>query len=218
MALSDRQIERYSRQIIVPGVGGYGQQRLLAATLAIGGAMAAIETPLAYLVGAGVGTIFVESADGLPIDSSLIDDLRELNPDSRVTPMPELPGRIDLTMLLIGSGADLELARLAIDRSEGGPLMLVRLDPPPRIAVLSSSPCPSCAVPDLLGRFGSRAESAELVAMLATAEAIRMLAGQAQPLPSRLIEFSGYQSQSAVLGRRIGANRCRCESAQGGNA
>lgn len=210
MALSDRQIERYSRQIIVPGIGGYGQQRLLAARLAISGAMSDLEAPLAYLVGAGVGTIFVEAAGGSLSD--LIGDLHELNPDSRIAPMDEPQAEVDLTMTLIGSAAGLTLAPRAIDRSAGRALILARLDLPPRIALLAAAPCPLCAEIELLGPFGNRAENADFVAMVATAEALRLLAGPSRIPAPRLIEFSGYQSQSAAIGRRIGTNRCRCEA------
>ncbi|HUY19622.1 MAG TPA: ThiF family adenylyltransferase [Candidatus Binataceae bacterium] len=212
MALSDRQIERYSRQIIVPGIGGRGQQRLLAARLALSGAMADLEAPLAYLVGAGVGTIFVEAAGGPPIDSRLIDDLRELNPDSRVAAISESPAQVDLAIMLIGGAPSLAAARAAIDRSPGRRLILARLDLPPRIAVLGAAPCPLCADLELLGPFGKRAENAAFVAMVATAEAIRILTDPNQPGAPRLIEFNGYQSHSVVIGRRTGVARCRCES------
>jgi molybdopterin/thiamine biosynthesis adenylyltransferase len=217
MALSDRQIERYSRQIIVPGIGGHGQERLLAATLALSGEMADLEAPLAYLVGAGVGTILVETTGGSPIDSRIIDDLRDLNPDSRVAARAVPPVRVDCSIILIGSAKALETARGAADRFAGRPLVLVRLDAPSRIAMMTISPCPFCADSQLLGPFGNRAENADFVAMLATAEALRLLAGKEQTVTPRLIEFSGYQSQSVTIGTRVGANRCRCESGPIGN-
>lgn len=213
MALSDRQIERYSRHIIVPGIGGRGQERLLVATLAITGETADLEAPLAYLAGAGVGTILVETADGAPIDSRLIDDLRDLNPDSRVAAMTAVPpARIDCSIILIGSAKALEAARGAIDHSAGRPLVLVRLDAPARIASLAATPCPLCAEVDLLGPFGKRAEQADFIAMLATAEALRLLASEERAVSPRLIEFNGYRSQNVAIGRRIGKGRCRCES------
>ena len=61
MTLTDAQIDRYSRQIIVPRIGGRGQERLLAARILLAGDARDIEAPLAYLVGAGVGAICVEA-------------------------------------------------------------------------------------------------------------------------------------------------------------
>ena len=57
MTLTDAQIDRYSRQIIVPRIGGRGQERILAARMLLVGDARDIEVPLAYLAGAGVGTI-----------------------------------------------------------------------------------------------------------------------------------------------------------------
>jgi hypothetical protein len=58
-ALSERQIERYARHILLPEIGGEGQRRLLAATVAVelGAARAAEVAALAYLAAAGVGRL-----------------------------------------------------------------------------------------------------------------------------------------------------------------
>lgn len=57
MRLTDAQIERYSRQILLREVGGTGQTALLAARVLITGGGAAFDTATTYLAGAGVGTL-----------------------------------------------------------------------------------------------------------------------------------------------------------------
>jgi adenylyltransferase/sulfurtransferase len=57
MPLSDAQIDRYSRQIILPEVGGRGQERLLAARVALRGVGAMAATAARYLTGAGIGEL-----------------------------------------------------------------------------------------------------------------------------------------------------------------
>ena len=65
----------------------------------------------------------------------------------------------------------------------------------------------ACAHPALLVPAGIRGPFAVVVAMLAVAETIKSLLAVA-PQPSRLIEFSGYESRSHELGAAPGAN-CR---------
>lgn len=57
MALDDERIERYSRQLILAEVGPRGQERLLAARVAVVGTGVAAERVVAYLAAAGVGWI-----------------------------------------------------------------------------------------------------------------------------------------------------------------
>ena len=55
--LSDQQIERYSRQIILPQVGGGGQKRLLQASVLVSGESSLQAGALLYLAAAGVGRL-----------------------------------------------------------------------------------------------------------------------------------------------------------------
>jgi molybdopterin/thiamine biosynthesis adenylyltransferase len=57
--LSDAQIERYSRQLILPEIGPAGQERLLAGSVALAGDPGANAAALLYLAGAGVGRLTV---------------------------------------------------------------------------------------------------------------------------------------------------------------
>lgn len=80
--LSDTQVDRYSRQIILPEVGGRGQEKLLASTLLL---VQSEQTSIlsAYLAAAGVGRLIIWR----PGSSSACDlpaDLSDLNADCAV--------------------------------------------------------------------------------------------------------------------------------------
>lgn len=107
MNLTDEQIQRYSRQIILPGVGGKGQRKLFEAKVFIMGA-GGLGSPAAfYLAAAGVGTIGLADSDrveinnlqrqilhrtcdvGVPKVESAKTTLEALNPDVKVMIYPE---------------------------------------------------------------------------------------------------------------------------------
>ena len=100
--LTEEQIERYSRHIMLKEVGGKGQQRLFDGRVLIIGA-GGLGSPIAlYLAAAGVGTIGIADADvvdlsnlqrqiahhtgdiGAPKVQSARDKMVAMNPDVRV--------------------------------------------------------------------------------------------------------------------------------------
>jgi molybdopterin/thiamine biosynthesis adenylyltransferase len=74
--LTEQQVARYSRQIVLPSVGGKGQRRLLSASAAIAGRGEMAAAAALYLTAAGIGRITLAGTDG--IDPG---DLTSLNPD-----------------------------------------------------------------------------------------------------------------------------------------
>ena len=66
MDFSDAQIERYARHIILPEVGGIGQEKLLNSRVLVVGAGGLGSPLLLYLAAAGIGTIGV-------IDNDVVD-------------------------------------------------------------------------------------------------------------------------------------------------
>lgn len=90
--LADEQIERYSRQIILPQVGGKGQEKLLHANVLANGIRPFQEVALLYLAAVGIGTIGIRADEESALFSVLTSEpsdafvavLRRLNPDCTV--------------------------------------------------------------------------------------------------------------------------------------
>ncbi len=68
-ALSPEEIKRYSRHIVLRGVGGDGQQKLKAARVLVVGAGGLGSPAIAYLAAAGVGTLGVVDHDTVSLSN-----------------------------------------------------------------------------------------------------------------------------------------------------
>jgi hypothetical protein len=205
MPLSDAEIERFSRQIIVPGFGGAAQERLLRAEITVAGDADAMLGPLLYLSGAGVASIQVETAEGGA--AMLAERLRELNPDARVNARGV--ARRGPVAAFIASEPARALVLDLWTRRRGAPFVVARLDQPARIAVMTAaSEAQSYAETILRSPIGRAAESAGFVAMVATTEVLKLAANVGRALP-RLIEFDGYEASTTApkLARRQTATR-----------
>ncbi|MEF8794223.1 HesA/MoeB/ThiF family protein [Thiohalorhabdus sp.] len=104
--LTDDQLNRYGRQILLPRIGVAGQQRLLGSRVLLIGAGGLGAPAALYLAGAGVGELTIADADAVDVTNlhrQVIHDesrvgwnkaesaaaaLYRLNPEVRVTPVP----------------------------------------------------------------------------------------------------------------------------------
>ena len=102
MSLSEKQIERYSRHIILEEVGGTGQEKLLSSKVLIIGAGGLGSPTALYLAAAGVGTIGIIDNDKVDLTNlqrqiihhtddvgnekvkSAADKIKSINPDVTV--------------------------------------------------------------------------------------------------------------------------------------
>src|SRR3546814_3815091 len=69
LPLTDDQLERYARHIVLKEIGGAGQARLLSADVAIIGAGGIGSPAILYLAAAGVGTIRVIDDDAVALSN-----------------------------------------------------------------------------------------------------------------------------------------------------
>ena len=190
--MTDAQIERYSRQIIVPHLGGRGQERLLASRIVIAGDPRDIEAPLAYLVGAGVGTINLRLSREQSGFAKNIAAALELNPDVSVTIEDGPPAPADLALLILGS----EASRKVVDALDDvRALVIARLDAPGKITVITDAQGSRVIDESMLVAVGARAEAADFIAMLATTEAFKLIAGYDENPSRAIIEFDGYETR-----------------------
>ena len=101
--LSEDQRERYERNILLPGLGAEGQQKLLSSRVLVVGTGGLGSPAILYLAAAGVGTIGIVDNDkvelsnlqrqiihtandiGRPKTESSSEKLKHLNPDIKIT-------------------------------------------------------------------------------------------------------------------------------------
>ena len=69
MTLTDTQLDRYARHIVLKEIGGEGQRKLLDARIAIVGAGGVGAPAILYLAAAGVGTLRVIDDDAVTLDN-----------------------------------------------------------------------------------------------------------------------------------------------------
>ena len=81
MSLTDAQIVRYGRQILLPELGGVGQERLLQAVVSVSGTDRGAAEAARYLAAAGVGHVAVEEELREPLRA----EVAARNPDVKVT-------------------------------------------------------------------------------------------------------------------------------------
>jgi hypothetical protein len=135
--LSDAQIERYSRQILLPEVGGRGQARLLAARAAVAGSGSAARAAATLLGRAGIGILTLSDGPGT---------LPELSADCRVERTPNLAAApvADVTVDLAGDPTETAaLGRRA--QAAGKPFVLGRVSGGAvAVVTLIGRPCAAC--------------------------------------------------------------------------
>jgi len=201
MALSDRQIERYSRQIIA--IGGIAQERLLAARITIAGEAADVEPVLDFLAGAGVGRINLCVIGETLNTARLVGRAHEINADV-VTDAAKLIDESAGAALLILAGTIASLAQgetlcLSDERS---PTVFARLDRPAKVVTLPTPPpYPACVAAKLFAPISPRSEAAGIATMAAAVEALKLLFAELSELHSSIMEFARYENPTRPLHR-----------------
>ncbi len=160
--MNDERLERYARQLLVPGFGEAAQERLGRARVRVVGADAVASAGLVYLVQAGVGRLWIEDAEDVsPSDASgwlfapsavgspRVEAARAvLAPLSRFVSIEPYPtGGVPTATLVFASSGPQALASAEAARRAGIPHVVVEPDAEggALVVVPPGAPCYACA-------------------------------------------------------------------------
>ena len=175
MSLSDEELERYARHIVLPQLGGVGQQKLKAAKIAVVGAGGIGSAVIPALAGAGIGNLtiidcdevelanlhrqplFAEKDEGRSKAGLAAQFVKRLNRFVEVNPKEERIGAENATGLLEGhdlviDGSDNFATRLAV--SDASVLLAIPLISAAavqfqgQVGLFHRQPCDRCFVGD----------------------------------------------------------------------
>lgn len=178
MSLSSRQIEAYSRQIILREFSGASQEKLLASCVQIEGYGLAAQTAATYLAGAGIGTLHVAPEISEP---GIFAPLAERSEDTRIE-LAAPTQSPDVLILTTPSPAP-NRARLGVVIIEQNPLGETHLTRLPAAGFALA--CPACVPREENGATIDPAGAA-IAGSLAALTAIRWITERsADELPSR---------------------------------
>ncbi|HEU4384447.1 MAG TPA: ThiF family adenylyltransferase [Anaeromyxobacteraceae bacterium] len=227
MSLSEAEVRRYARQLILPAMGEAGQERLRAARVRVVGAGLTGGPAIVYLAQAGVGTLWIDDPDpvgpedlaawiyppadvGRPRGAAAAEAARAasalvradiLRPGAQPTALLVCPGRQEVARAVAEEARLLGLAHVVAEADgEGGSVTVV----PP------GAPCYACAF-----RAGHGAPpqpaGAAAVGALAALELVMMLSGASQEPRGRRIDLVRGQPVARATSRLPG---CACGRAQ----
>ncbi len=228
MALSEAEIARYARQLLLPGFGAATQEVLRAARVHVVGAGEVAGPALIYLASAGIGTIYLDDAldvgegDGAawlyradqvgePRLLAAIAALRGASAFPRLR--PHATGA-ETTAALV-CPASHGLAREAAERSRAARIphvvAVAEGDGGEVVTVPPGAPCFACGSRPGVG-MAPRPGSAAALGALAATEILLVIAGAAQDLAGRRIELVQGQPRSRATTHVPG---CPCTQGRG---
>ncbi len=223
MALSDAEVGRYARQLLLPGMGESAQELLRGARVRVTGGGLAMAPAIYYLAAAGVGTIWVDDPGevepgsgagfalgpaeaGRPRGAALAEFARNVNgliaadafhPGSRPTALLVCGSSLDVSRAIADEARLLRLPHVVADvDGQGGAATSVPV----------GAPCYSCATRPGLGAAAT-VEGGATVGALAALELVLLITGASLEPRARRIEVFRGTPLVRVTSRQPG---CAC--------
>lgn len=215
MSLSEQEVVRFSRHIILPEVGGRGQKKLKAASVLLAGLGAAGSAAALYLAAAGVGKLTLwdpglvtaeDLAGGIAHDRSRIGQprarsaavpLRLIYPGAEVAVLDreaDLAGNLPEHSLGLFSMGDWPV-RGGVYFSAHGATGAVTAVPPggPCLGCLGAGRARELGLWPEAGGASALAPAAGVIGVVAATEAIKLILGIGAPLAGRVLNYDGWE-------------------------
>ncbi|HTP50682.1 MAG TPA: ThiF family adenylyltransferase [Anaeromyxobacteraceae bacterium] len=223
MALSDAEIGRFARQLLLPGLGEEGQERLRSARVRVAGGGPGTAPALLYLAAAGVGTLWIDDPDavapgdgaGFMFDASDVGRPRAVAAAEAVRAASGLvqadvprPGARPTAVLVSAPTQEVSRAVAEEARLLGLPHVVVEVDGQGGAVTVvpAGAPCYACAVRPGLGAEPTPAGAAT-VGALAALELVLLAAGVAEEPRGRRVEVFRGTPLTRATARQPG---CAC--------
>lgn len=223
MSLTEQEVVRYSRHIILPEVGGRGQKKLKGASILLAGLGAAGSAAALYLAAAGVGHLTLwdghlltaqdleggiahdRSRIGQPRARSAAVALRAINPAAQIDVLEregDVAGAVAGRHLAVASSGDWQALSAAAAGSGAGLILYGTHGAEGAATALPAG----FEVPDLaaargLGLFPEEnsvpavAAAAGVIGVVAATEAVKLILGVGTPLAGRILRYDGWTAR-----------------------
>jgi molybdopterin-synthase adenylyltransferase len=226
MALSEAEVARYARQLLLPGLGEEGQERLRAARVRVTGGGMGAGPALVYLAEAGVGNLWIDDPDSVAAGDGAGwifapgDEGKARGPLAAAAARAANGGVVadvfragarPTAVLACGTSLDVTRAIAEESRLLGLPLVAADVDGQGGAVTVVpvGAPCYACASRPGLGAPPTP-EGAAVVGALAALELVLLVGGAAQEPAARRVEiFRGTPLTRATV-RQPG---CACHGA-----
>lgn len=225
MSLTEQEILRYSRHIILPEVGGRGQKKLKAGSVLVAGLGPAGSAAALYLAAAGIGKItlwdagLVTPADleaaighdrhrlGMPRARSARGPLTAINPDAEVAVLEreaDVIGAVAEHQVVVATTGDWTgLNQEAVRTGAAAVFAAVHGAGGAAFAYKPGEPCLGCVAPERALALGLRPEgegaavaaAAGVVGVVAATEAVKLIIGIGAPLTGRILGYDGWEAR-----------------------
>lgn len=192
MSLTEQEIRRYSRHIILPEVGGRGQRKLKAAAVLVAGVGATGSAAAHYLAAAGIGQITLWDPEASRAQSVSLA-LKAINPDAQVEIAVNAEDALPGHQVVVASMGEWATLLDAAGRSGAAAIVCGTQGAGGAVTALQAGE-PHAMPPLLPDEENAVAAAAGVIGTAAATEVVKLILGVGTPLFGRVLHYDGWEA------------------------